>query len=146
MARTKYNVNKDPGERTYDGIEFDSKMEMEYYRDIVLPGVNSGDITHYELQKKFVLQDGFKRNGKTVLPIIYVTDFYIEHADGRCEVVDIKGFADSVALLKRKMFWCRYPQADYRWMTYVKKYGGWVEYEELKKLRAKSARNKNTQE
>lgn len=146
MARTKYNVNKNPEERTYSGIEFDSKMEMEYYRDVVLPGAESGVISHYELQKKFVLQDGFKRNGKSVLPIIYKTDFYIEYADGHSDVVDIKGFADSVALLKRKMFWYKYPDTNYLWMTYVKKYGGWVEYEDLKKLRAKSVRKKTAKE
>lgn len=51
------------------------------------------------------LQPKYTHNGKTVLPIIYVADFYMEYADGHIEVVDTKGCPDSVAKLKRKLFW-----------------------------------------
>ena len=135
MSRSKFNVDKDKNDRTCDGIIFDSKMEMRYYRDVLVPGVESGTIVNYELQKKYVLQSGFSRQGMKVNPITYVADFYVEYADGHTEVIDIKGFPDTVAIIKRKLFWHVYPDVDYKWLSYVKKYGGWVEYEELKKLR-----------
>ena len=78
------------------------------------------------------MQPKFKHNNKTVLPIKYVADFYIEYADGRTEVIDTKGYPDNVALMKRKMFWYKFPEINYKWIKYVKKFGGWIEYEEYK--------------
>ena len=146
MQRSKFNVGSDKEKRTHNGIVFDSKMEMEYYRDIVCPGVESGSIKQFELQKKYELQPKFIRDGKTVSAITYVADFYIEYNDGREEVIDIKGCPDSVAKIKRKMFWAVYPEKDYKWLSYVKKYGGWVEYERLKVLRIEDKRAKKLKE
>ena len=53
MERTKFNVDKDTEKRTFDGIIFDSQMEMRFYRDVVLPQSRSGNIKHFELQKKY---------------------------------------------------------------------------------------------
>lgn len=130
MQRSKYNVKKDKTDRTYDGIVFDSVLEMKYYRDVVLPKYASGEIAYFELQKPYELQPKFKHNGKTILPIKYVADFYIEYSDGTKEVIDTKGYPDNVALMKRKMFFYHYPDVIYRWIKYVKKYGGWIDYEE----------------
>jgi hypothetical protein len=138
ISRSKYNVSKDSSKRTYNGITFDSEVEMKYYRDVLLPKVESGEILVYELQKPYELQEKFKYNGKTVQSIKYVADFFIIYKDGHEEVIDIKGMADSVAKLKRKMFWYLYPTVDYKWLSYVKKYGGWVEYDELQRLRRNS--------
>ena len=135
MERSKYNVDKNTEKRTCNGIVFDSVLEMRYYRDIILPGVESGNVKKYELQKKYVLIDGFQRNGKRVLPITYVADFYVEYADGHIQVVDIKGMPDTTAKLKRKLFWYVYPDIDYVWITYVKKYGGWGLYDDFAKRR-----------
>lgn len=135
MKRSKFNVDGDTAKRTYDGIVFDSLLEMKYYRDVVLPGVESGEIVNYELQKKYILQDGFTRNGKRVLPITYIADFYIEYSDGHAVVIDIKGCPDTTAKIKRKLFWNRYPDIDYEWISYVKKFGGWGSYDEFVKLR-----------
>ena len=135
LERSKYNVDKDTEKRTCNGIVFDSVLEMRYYRDIILPGVESGNVKKYELQKKYVLIDGFQRNGKRVLPITYVADFYVEYADGHIQVVDIKGMPDTTAKLKRKLFWYVYPDIDYVWITYVKKYGGWGLYDDFAKRR-----------
>ena len=146
MERTKFNVDKDKEARTCNGIVFDSKLEMRYYRDVLCPGVESGIITYYELQKEYVLQPGFQRNGKTVRPITYVADFYIEYADGRVEVVDTKGCPDNLAKMKRKMFWYVYPDIEYLWIVYVKKYGGWLEYDEVNKLRKAEKREKKMEE
>ena len=142
MARSKYNVDKDTAKRTYNNIVFDSVLEMKYYRDVILPNVESGLIKYYELQKEYELQPKFTHNGKTVLPIKYVADFYIEYTDGHKEVIDTKGLPDSVALLKRKMYWYHYPDVDYKWITYVKKYGGWLDYDTVKKLRSQDKKNK----
>lgn len=140
ISRTKFNVDKDTEKRTCNEIVFDSVLEMKYFRDVVLPKKESGEISYYELQKKYILQDGFKRNNKKILPITYIADFYIEYSDRHIEVIDIKGCPDTTAKIKRKLFWHKYPDIDYRWITYVKKYGGWGEYDEINKLRKESKR------
>lgn len=146
MERTKFNVDKDKAKRTWDDIVFDSQLEMKYYRDVLCPLVESGDVTKFELQKKYELQSGFLRNGKKILPITYVADFYVEYADGHIEVVDTKGMPDSVAKIKRKLFWFKYPDLDYRWVTYIKKFGGWLDYEQAKIMRKEERRNKDKKE
>lgn len=133
--KSKYNVDKDATKRTYNSIVFDSILEMKYYRDVILPNVESGYITNYELQKKYELQPKFEKDGKNIKAIIYIADFYIEYSNGTTRVIDIKGMPDSVAKLKRKMFWYKYPNIDYVWITYSKCDSGWIEYEILKKAR-----------
>lgn len=148
--RSKYNVDKDKSKRTHNDIVFDSVMEMKFYRDVVLPQAESGEITHYELQKSYELQPKFNHDGTQVRAITYVADFYIEYADGRIEVIDTKGSPDSIAKLKRKMFWYTFPTLTYRWICYSKIDGGWCDYEivqrgrkERKKQRAlKNAEDK----
>ncbi len=132
--RSKYGVG-DAADRTYDGIVFDSKLEMRYYIEEVLPKVASGEIVEYELQKTYILQPKFKHNNKTVLPITYVADFYMKFKDGREIVVDTKGFPDQKAPMKRKMFWYLYPEIELVWMKYVKKYGGWITDDEYKHIK-----------
>lgn len=146
MERTKFNVDKDKNKRTHNDIVFDSQLEMRYYRDVLCPDVESGLVKYYELQKKYELQPGFTRNGKKVLPITYVADFYIEYADGRTVVVDTKGCPDNISKIKRKLFWHRYPHIDYRWMTYVKKWGGWLDYDVVQSFRKEEKQRKNQRE
>jgi len=145
MARSKFNVDKDISGRTCNGITFDSAVEMRYYAEVILPGVADGTIKHYELQKTYELQPKFEHNGTTVRAITYVADFYVEYAD-HIEIIDIKGFPDSVAKLKRKMFWFMYPELDYKWLTYVKKYGGWIEYEDRQRLKKAEKKNKQKEQ
>ena len=142
MARTKFNVDKDKSKRTYNGIVFDSVLEMKYYRDVICPKVESGDITDVKLQVKYELQPKFIHDNKTVQAINYVADFVVTYSNGLVEVLDTKGYPDSTALLKRKLFWYRYPDLVYKWICYSKIDGGWVEYEYLKKERAERKRNK----
>lgn len=139
---SKFNVSKDKEKRTYNNIVFDSVLEMKYYRDIVLPKVESGDIVYYELQKPYELQPKFIHDNKTVQPIKYVADFFIRFLDGHEEVIDTKGMPDSVALLKRKMFWYHFPSTNYRWVCFSKIDGGWCDYEYVKKQRSERKRNK----
>lgn len=146
IERTKFNVDKDAEKRTCNGIVFDSVLEMKYYRDVILPKKESGEITYYELQKKYILQDGFERNDKKILPITYIADFYIEYLDGHSAVIDIKGYPDTTAKIKRKLFWYKYPDIDYQWISYIKKFGGWGNYDEFNKLRRERKRQKKLEE
>ena len=142
MKRSKFNVDKDKAKRTCNGIVFDSELEMKYYCDVVLPGVESGRIKYYELQKPYELQPKFVHDGKIVQPIKYVADFYIEYADGSSEVIDTKGIPDSTAIVKRKMFWYVYPDIKYIWITWSKIDGGWCDYEYVKQQRNLRKKNK----
>lgn len=157
MERTKFNVDKDISKRTYDGIVFDSQMEMRFYRDVILPQKRSGRIKNFELQKQYILQPKFYNGNKTVQPIIYVADFYIEYSDGTTEVIDTKGCPDSVAKIKRKMFWYIYPNITYKWICYSKMdgnpdNGGWCDYEYVhaqrkrRKAEKESSLNKKTED
>ena len=70
-------------------------------------------------------------------------------SDGRIEVIDIKGMPDSVAKIKRKMFWYIYPDIDYKWICYSKIDGGWCDYEYVKtqrSIRKKEKKNKENKE
>ena len=118
MRSSKFNVDKDISKRTYEGITFDSVLEMKYYRDVVCPLKESGDIVYCELQKPYELQPKFEHDGFNVQPIKYVADFFIIYKDGREEVVDTKGYPDTTAIMKRKMFWYHYPDVTYKWITY----------------------------
>ena len=141
--RSKFNVSKDTSKRTYNNIIFDSELEMKYYRDVLLPLAESGEIVEYELQRKYELQPKFKYANNTIRAIDYIADFYIKYRDGHEVVIDTKGMPDSVAKLKRKMFHYKYPDVDYKWMTCIKKYGGWIEYDEYQKLKREEKKNKN---
>lgn len=136
MARSKYNVNKDTEKRTFNNIVFDSVLEMRYYRDVICPKVESGDIINVELQKKYELQPKFIHDGKSVQPILYIADFVITYSDNTIEVIDTKGCPDTTALIKRKLFWYVYPDLVYKWITYSKIDGGWADYEYVKKQRS----------
>lgn len=88
--RSKFNVDKDKSKRSYNGIIFDSVLEMKYYRDVLCPLVESGEVISYELQKPYELQPKFVHDGKTVLPIKYVADFVVTYKNGVTEVIDTK--------------------------------------------------------
>ena len=81
--------------------------------------------------------------GVKVRAVDYVADYVLTYSNGKQEVIDIKGFADSVALLKRKLFWYKYPELDYKWISYSKCDGGWIEYDNLKKARKARKINKS---
>lgn len=145
--RTKFNVSKDREKRTYNNICFDSIVEMKFYRDWILPKMESGDIVNCELQKKYELQEKFTHDNKNVLPINYIADFVVTYEDGHITVFDTKGMPDNVALLKRKLFWHKYPLVDYQWICYSKidsngDDDGWVLYEKVKQGRKERKKNK----
>lgn len=134
--RSKYNVSKNTASRTYEGIVFVPQWKCTITA-ISSPRAESGEIVSVEMQKPFELQPKFTYNGKTVRKVEYVADFVLAFADGTSQVVDVKGMADAVALLKRKMFWHRYPDLDYVWMTESKIDGGWLPYENVSGAKAR---------
>lgn len=140
--RSKYNVDSNVNTRTYDGITFDSEMEMRFYRDFCIPKLEDGSLTQVELQVPYELQSKFRRNGLLVRAIEYVADFVLTYDDGHIQVVDIKGMPDTTAKLKRKLFWYKYPEIDYVWMTYSRIDGGWCEYDTVQKNRRDRKKSK----
>lgn len=90
-----------------DGYSFDSVKEMNRYADLKFM-LLAGEISDLELQKPFVLQEGFKgRDGKWVREIRYIADFYyFDKAKGEWVIEDVKSAAtadNSVYKLKKKM-------------------------------------------
>lgn len=134
-SRSKFNVDKNQEKRTFQGIVFDSMAELKYYRDVILPGLGSGEILECKLQEPYILQEKFMHDGKAVRAIKYVADFVLRYSDGREEVIDIKGLADAAARLKRKLFWHAFPDLTYRWVSWSAQDGGWIDYDELEQLK-----------
>ena len=119
--------------------------ELRFLQEFIEPKMESGEILSYERQVEYVLQDKFKYNGKTILPIKYRSDFNVVWRDGTLQVFDVKGNPDSMSLLKRKMMWSKYPETNLTFICRNLKYGGWVEYDILKKMR-REAKKKCTQQ
>lgn len=142
IPRSKFNVNSDPAKRTYDNVLYDSELEMRFYRDWLLPRIESGEVVKCDKQVTYELQPKFKHKDKTILPIKYVADYVVAYKNGKVQVVDTKGFADAQALLKKKMFYYKYPNIDYIWISFSQIDGGWILYEDLKKARAKRKKEK----
>lgn len=143
---SKYHVDisdKGKEKRTYKDVTYDSLTEMKFYRDYVEPKIEKGEIVSCDRQIKYELQPSFKHEGKTILAINYVADFVLSFSNGKQVIYDVKGSPDNIALLKRKMFWYKYPNLDYRWICLSVIDGGWVEYEVVKQGRKERKKNKS---
>lgn len=92
----------------YDKYKFDSKKEGERYlflKDLL----KRGKIKDLKLQPSFLLQDGFKYNGKKIQSIKYIGDFsYIEVLTKENVVEDVKGMKTNIYRLKKKLFLKKY--------------------------------------
>lgn len=144
--RSKFNVAKNAENRTYMGIVFDSELEMRYYRDIVVPAIEKDQIVFCELQKTYILQPAYERDGHRVQPIKYVADFFLKYVDGHEEIIDTKGYPDAIAKLKKKMFLYLYPDVDYRWVCYSQIDGGWCDYDWVLKQRKDRKKKKELED
>ena len=100
----KYNSRK----TTIDGIAFDSQKEGRRYRELMLLE-RAGEISDLILQPEFILQEGFRKNGKTYRPIKYIADFMYKEG-GQIVVEDVKSPATKTQVyqLKKKLFEKRY--------------------------------------
>lgn len=79
---------------TYDGIDFDSQSEMNYYKYLQ----SRGDVSHIECHPSFTLIPSFEikssitKSGKSKKTAMRFTpDFKVTYSDGRVEVCDVKG-------------------------------------------------------
>ena len=93
-----------------DMYVFDSIAESRRYKELALLQ-KEGEIRNLELQPRFLLQNSFKKNGKTYRKIEYIADFqYIEK--GKIIIEDVKVKETEVFKLKRKLFEYRYPDFE----------------------------------
>ena len=98
--KNKYNARK----TVMCGHTFDSKREAEIYLDL-LSRKQHGEILRIGFQPQYTLLEGFKDNtGKNQKPITYTADFLVEYADGRHEVIEVKGMRTRDYLLRKKLF------------------------------------------
>jgi hypothetical protein len=64
-----------------------------------------------------------------------VADFQVVYKDGLEKTIEIKGFSTEISKLKRKLFDFKYPEKTLDWITLSVKYGGWVDYAYVQKMR-----------
>ncbi len=133
----------------HDGIEFDSIAEGDYY--LLLKRMKDiCQIQDFKIQPKFVLQNKFtSRQFGNIRSIVYKADFEVKRDDGTTKIIDVKGRATPLALLKRKMFLVRYDYLDLSWVVKSKKHGGksgWIDYFELDLIRSKAKKEKKKKE
>jgi len=115
--RNKYGAKK----TKKDGVTFDSGMEAEFYELLKA----SEEVVCFELQPRYLLQEAFVKDGKTIRKIEYVADFKVLYKDKTFEVIDVKGQVTDVFKLKKKIFDKRYPELK---LILIRKYAkGWRE-------------------
>lgn len=137
QKKQKFNVSK----VVYKGITFDSNIEKEYYI-FLEEKVARGEIKSFATQPYYLIQEKFIKDGKHYREIGYTPDFKIVNNDDSVLLVDIKGFSTPISEMRKKLFDYKYKDIKLVWLTYVKKYGGWIEVCDLKKLRAKDKKEK----
>lgn len=125
-----------------DGITFDSTMEANYYEYLKAEQAK-GKILYFKLQPEYQLLDGYEKYGRKIRGIKYIADFLVVYADDTELVIDVKGRETDDFKLKRKLFDAKYPDLTLKLITYNKTTESWVDYDELKKTRAKAKREKN---
>ena len=127
----------------YDGIDFDSEMERDYY--ILLKDLKrQGIIKDFEMQIEITLfEESIDFNGKKMKPILHKPDFKVFLNNDTWILIDTKGQQEELATLKRKIFMIQNPGVRYYFVSRTTKYLGdkWVEvskgYDFRKKLKGK---------
>lgn len=136
-------------------ITFDSEDEADYYF-CLKDDQDAGHITRIELHPRLELFPKFTDDqGARQVPMIYTPDFYVEYADGRKEYVDVKGFSTTDGDMRRKLYnYLAFGDSPFkrpfdgvplRWVASSNKYGdenGWIDYDELQRIRAKNRKEK----
>lgn len=95
-----------------DMYVFDSIAESKRYKELVLLQ-RAEKITELQLQPKFLLQESFKKNGKTHRKIVYIADFQYKE-NGKIIVEDVKGKETEAFKIKRKLFEKKYMGLELR--------------------------------
>lgn len=104
-----------------DGIKFDSKLELNIYKEIIERGLQ------VELQPKFLLQEKFMLNKKAFRPIYYIGDFKLIINDEEY-IIDAKGMETQVFKIKAKMFAKIYKKEIVK-IKSLKQFKEWLEKE-----------------
>jgi hypothetical protein len=112
-------------------------MEMWYYRDVVVKGIEDGTIVDVKMQVKYELTPEFIHNGNKYNAMNYKSDFNLTYSDGTELVVDVKGLVKPMDICHRKLLLYKYPYLKFIWLTFSNPDGGWCTYEDVKKGRAK---------
>jgi hypothetical protein len=119
FSKSKYGSVK----TVVDGIIFDSRREANHYQELLLLK-RVGEVTDIELQPKYELLPGYwkccgevstnthskhicpycSKSIKKTQPITYSADFKVTYADGRIEIVDVKGMETTAFKDKKKIF------------------------------------------
>lgn len=106
--KAKYNNEK----IIVDGFLFDSTREANYYSQLkILKRV--GEIKDFTRQVRFLLEEGYVKDGKKIKPEYLVVDFLVTFPDGRQEVHDPKGFKTALYKSKKKRFEKKYPHLKF---------------------------------
>ena len=101
--KRKYNNRK----IEIDGYTFDRRLEADFYLRLK-PLVKSGKIKELKIHPRYLLQEGFTKNGKHYQPIYYIADFEVLYDDGTVVIYDTKGMRTEVYKIKRKLFEYKY--------------------------------------
>jgi len=101
--KRKYNNRK----IEIDGYTFDSRLEADFYLRLK-PLVKSGKIKELKIHPRYLLQEGFSKNGKHYQPIYYIADFEVLYDDGAVVIYDTKGMRTEVYKIKKKLFEYKY--------------------------------------
>lgn len=94
LERSKYGAKR----IEYDGIMFDSKLELSFYMKL-----RENGITILERQTKFILQESFRIEKELIREIAYKADFLIEWC-GKKYYIDSKGMETPEFKIKHKMW------------------------------------------
>lgn len=140
QRNSKYNAKKE----TIDGIRFDSALEGKYYLHLKELQAK-GEVTRFETQPRFTLQEGFvDAFGFKHEPIKYVGDFLVYYpGDKAPKVIDVKGMTTSVFSIKRKLY-CNIFPLELVVLGYSKIDGGFVPMEVIKEGRKARKKEKET--
>ena len=105
MKGNKYGVSS-KADRTYKGVVYDSKLEMNYRRhlDLMTKATKPSEKVVSILEQ---VQYDITVSGKKICK--YILDFEVEYADGRIEYVDVKGIKTAIYSLKKKLVEALYP-------------------------------------
>lgn len=136
---SKFHASKE----TVNGVDFDSRMEADYYTSILLPRATRGEIRGLSIHPTYTLLPDFVYDGKSIKGLRYSADFsFIDNATNRENVIEIKGVEDKSFIMRKKIFLYQHRKIEYHELTYSR-WSGWIEmsdYLELKRVRRKYAK------
>ena len=109
--KTKYGNVK----AKLDGHLFDSRKEAKRYRDLLLLEA-AGEISHLELQPRYVLWKGRTIRGERLRAITYTADFRYQEG-GRTTVEDVKSTPTrrkTDYVIRKKLFMGLHPEIVFK--------------------------------